>query len=245
MSRAMEAARSAEHAKPPSAARTAASSRSRSPLTREPASPTPSGGPSGQARSWNGCSACRSMTSMRSCHGRFTNLTRSTSRFAFRRRVSSSRSASRRTSTEGSAAKPPASATGSASSKNSRGANSVTRHRIGTGKKPGVQGRVTRICGAPWKLRAIPRDVGNQGFQRLKAAAVNAAFLKRSTFSFPSFACRSAAVTARTMGHRTPHGVSTRIEFAQSAGRAWRLQSIKYFGKYSSEFRVVIGVGVE
>ena len=96
MSRAMEAARSAEHAKPPSAARTAASSRSRSPLTREPASPTPSGGPSGQARSWNGCSACRSMTSMRSCHGRFTNLTRSTSRFfASRRRVSSSRSASR------------------------------------------------------------------------------------------------------------------------------------------------------
>jgi hypothetical protein len=35
-------------------------------------------------------------------------------------------------------------------------------------------------------------------FQGLKATAVNAAFLKRSTFSFPPFACRSAVVTART-----------------------------------------------
>ena len=54
-------------------------------------------------------------------------------------------------------------------------------------------GLLVRNCEPAQRPRAIFRDA-----QRLKVTAVNAAFLKWSTFSFPSVACRSASVTART-----------------------------------------------
>jgi len=65
----------AEHDRSASATRTEASSLSRASATREPASPMPNGRRSRRARSLNDCSACRSTTSTRSCHGRLANLT--------------------------------------------------------------------------------------------------------------------------------------------------------------------------
>jgi len=71
----------------------------------------------------------------------------------------------------------------------------VGRKLRGTSETAAVfrSGLLVRNCEPAQRPRATFRDA-----QRLKVTAVDAASLKWSTFSFPSVACRSASVTART-----------------------------------------------